>query len=87
MNITIRQESKEDYKGSEAIIEKAFKNEHYSDHKEHFLVARLRESDVFIPELSLVAELDGEIIGHIMLTKLSIENGATKNVSLALAPV
>lgn len=87
MNIKIRQENKKDYKASEAIIEKAFKDEEHSDHKEHFLVARLRESDVFVPELSLVAELNGEIIGHIMLTKLSIENGEDKNVSLALAPV
>ncbi len=68
MNIKIRQEKETDYKVSENLVEKAFKNAEYSDQKEHLLVAKLRKSDVFVPELSLVAELDGEIVGHIMLT-------------------
>ncbi len=87
MNIKIRQEKERDYKLSEKLVEKAFKNEDYSDHKEHLLVAKLRKSDIFIPELSLLAEVDGEIVGHIMLTKLTIENERNKYNSLALAPV
>ena len=87
MNIIIRQETEKDYKLSETVVEKAFKNAEHTDHKEHLLVAKLRKSDAFIPELSLVAELDGEIVGHIMLTKLLIENGGSKYDSLALAPV
>lgn len=38
-------------------------------------------------KLSLVAELNERIVGHIMLTKLLIENGDKKYNSLALAPV
>lgn len=87
MNINIRQETEKDYKSSEVVVEKAFKDEKYSDHKEQFLVAKLRKSDGFIPELCLVAEVDEEIIAHIMLTKISIENGEKKYESLALAPV
>ena len=87
MNIIIRQETEKDYKLSETVVEKAFKNAEHIDHKEHLLVAKLRKSDAFIPELSLVAELDGEIVGHIMLTKLLIENEGSKYDSLALAPV
>ncbi|WP_315118139.1 N-acetyltransferase [uncultured Clostridium sp.] len=87
MNITIRQETEKDYKLSEYTIEKAFENAEYSDHKEQFLVERLRKSEVFVPELSLVAEFDGEIVGHIMLTKLIIKNGVREYESLALAPV
>lgn len=87
MNIIIRQETEKDYKLSETVVEKAFKNAEHTDHKEHLLVAKLRKSDAFIPELSLVAELDGEIVGHIMLTKLLIENEGSKYDSLALAPV
>jgi predicted N-acetyltransferase YhbS len=67
MNITIRQEVAGDYKSSEIVIEKAFENAEHTDHKEQFLVARLRKSEVFIPELSLVAELDREIVGHVLL--------------------
>ncbi len=87
MNIDIRQETEKDYKISEFVVERAFKDEKYSDHKEHFLVAKLRKSDGFIPELSLVAVLGEEIIAHIMLTKIFIENGEKKYESLALAPV
>lgn len=76
-----------DYKRSEFVVEKAFENAEYSDYKEHFLVAKLRKSEAFIPELSLVIELDGEVVGNIMLTKLIIKNDENKEVSLALAPV
>jgi predicted N-acetyltransferase YhbS len=87
MNITIRQERESDYKQSEYVVEKAFENAEYSDHKEQFLVAGLRKSDAFIPELSLVAEHDGKVTGHIMLTRLHIMNGEKSYESLALAPV
>lgn len=87
MDIKIRQEKEEDYKFSENLVEKAFKNADYSDHKEHLLVEKLRKSDVFIPELSLIAELDGEAVGHIMLTKLTIESEENTYETLALAPV
>ncbi|MBB6218002.1 putative N-acetyltransferase YhbS [Anaerosolibacter carboniphilus] len=87
MNITVRQETAQDYKVTEFIVEKAFENAEYSDHKEQFLVARLRKSASFIPELSLVAELDGKTVGHIMLTKIFIQNEVKEYESLALAPV
>ncbi len=87
MNIIIRQETEKDYKFTEKVVEKAFKNEEHSDHREQFLVAKLRKSDVFVPELSLVAEINEEIVGHIMLTKLLITDGEKKYESLALAPV
>ena len=83
----IKQEKETDYRIIEDIIKKAFKDVEYSDHKEHILVARLRESDIFIPELSLVSEVDGNIVGHIMFTKLIIENEDFKHNSLALAPI
>lgn len=87
MNIKIRQEKEKDYKLSESVVARAFKHAEQTDHKEHLLVAKLRKSDIFIPELSLVAELDGEIVGHIMFTKLFIENEGNKYESLGLAPV
>ncbi|WKK67082.1 GNAT family N-acetyltransferase [Lutimonas zeaxanthinifaciens] len=85
--MTIRQETSKDYKDVFYLIEKAFRSEQYSDHKEQFLVERLRKSDAFIPELSLVAEVEGKIVGHILLTKLKIKNAADSFDSLALAPV
>lgn len=87
MNILIRQETTADHPAITQIIKSAFKTEPFSDQTEHLLVARLRKSEAFIPELSLVAELNGEIVGHILLTKIQIRNETESYESLALAPV
>lgn len=84
----IRQANSKDYKSVSTLLQLAFKEEIHSDHKEHFLVERLRQSSTFVPELSLVAELDNQIIGYILLTKIQIITPLSEEVSsLALAPV
>lgn len=83
----IRQEESCDFDSVFDLIEKAFKDEKFSDHKEQFLVERLRKSKAFIPELSIVAEIEGKIVGHILVTKLKIKNTTSEFKSLALAPV
>ena len=87
MELTIRKENAEDYKTVFNLIEKAFENEQMSDHKEQFLVEKLRRSKAFVPELSMVAETENKIVGHILLTKLKIKNAENEFDSLALAPV
>ena len=82
MKITIRQEEPEDFKEVFKVIESAFEPLQFSDHKEQFLVERLRKSNAFIPELSLVAEIENKIAGHILLTYISPQiNRAVKNKS------
>ncbi|WP_312922853.1 GNAT family N-acetyltransferase [Empedobacter brevis] len=87
MNIIIRKESENDHKIVFDLIKKAFENEVYSDHKEQFLVERLRKSVSFIAELALVAEVENKIVGYILLTKIVIGNNRKQTESLALAPV
>lgn len=58
-----------------------------SDHKEQFLVKRLRKSNAFIPELSIIAETENKIVGHIFLTNLKIKNEQDVFNTWALAPV
>ena len=53
------------------LKQKKFETEQ-SDGNEHNLVNSLRQSNAFIPELSLVCEINGQIVGHIMFTKLQI---------------
>lgn len=86
-DLIIRQETEKDFNTVFNLIEKAFQKEELSDHKEHFLVERLRKSTAFIPELSLVALIDETIVGHILLTKIKIRNKNNVFNSLALAPV
>jgi predicted N-acetyltransferase YhbS len=83
----IRQETEADYAAVFQLIKTAFQDMEYSDHKEQFLVEKLRKSAAFIPELSLVATADEQIIGFIILTKIHIDNGTQSFEALALAPV
>ncbi|MGY2614353.1 GNAT family N-acetyltransferase [Bacillus pretiosus] len=84
--VTIRQEQQSDYEKTEEVVQQAFLHEEFSDKTEHALVKRIRKCDAFIPELSIVA-VDEEIVGHIMLSKITIEQDGTSVESLALAPV
>src|SRR5690242_12436420 len=83
MQIIIRQERNDDINTVRELYTSAFAEE-----TEARLVDLLRSSDSFIPELSLVAEVDGKIAGHILFTKITIEgNGSSGAKSLALAPM
>lgn len=85
--ILIRKETTKDFSIVKQIIKFAFQTIEYSDQTEHLLVERLRNSDAYIPELSLIAELNGQLVGHIILTKIKIKNETMSFSSLALAPV
>lgn len=79
----IRQETPADRVAVEALVRAAFATAACSDGQEHALVARLRQSTAFIPELSLVAEQNGELAGYALFTKARV---GVRTV-LALAPL
>lgn len=55
---------------------------------ESTLIDAIRQSDIFITELSLVAETDQkEIIGHILFNPITIESEHKSVQALALAPM
>ncbi len=90
MNVNIRQETPNDYDATEQVVEQAFANAEFSDKKEHLLVSRIRNSEGFVPELSIVATESetNKLVGHILLSKIQIRKNDGKTVeSLALAPV
>ncbi len=87
MDLLIRREVPSDRKIIYSLIKDSFKDIEISDHQEQDLVERLRKSDAFVPELSLVAESNGEIIGYILLTIINIISDNDSHTSLALAPV
>lgn len=63
----IRREQSADYDAVYQVVKEAFANAEHTDGNEKNLVVELRKSKSFIPELSLVAVEDGEIVGHILL--------------------
>ena len=79
----IRQETQKDYETVGEVVKSAFESAEHSDGNELELVRALRKSQAFIPELSLVAEITGKIVGHIMFTKIRIGDAE----ELALAPL
>ena len=81
--VEIRQENKNDYEEIYNVVKTAFETAEHSDGNEQDLVVALRNSDSFIPELSLVAIKDNKIVGYILFTKIKIGN----NEELALAPL
>jgi len=87
MDVTVRRETEKDHEAVFELVRLAFENAEYGDHDEQYLVERLRRSQAFVPELSLVAESRGRIVGHIMLTELVIETEKGRVRSLTLAPV
>lgn len=86
-NLILRQENVSDIKSVYDLVENAFKNVVFSDKKEHYLVENLRTSDAFIPQLSIVAEWQKQLVGYCLLTKVQIVNESMVYDSLALAPV
>ncbi|MEK0315123.1 GNAT family N-acetyltransferase [Cohnella sp. 56] len=51
------------------------------------LADRIRGSAGLVPELSLVAERDGEIVGHMLISKAELVDGHAAEVTLVLAPI
>lgn len=81
--LKIRTETPQDYPAVYELVKAAFAQAEHSDGDEQNLVVRLRQSTIFVPKLSLVAELEGKLVGHIMFSQLKVGN----TTQLALAPL
>lgn len=81
--MNIRTEQPADQQAVYDVVKRAFETAAHRDGNEQDLVNALRDSDAFVPELSLVAEQGGKIVGHILFTKVQIGT----QQALALAPL
>ncbi len=80
--VKVRQENQSDTKAIAVVNKSAFGGE-----AEAQLVAVVRESKSFIPELSLVAEVGERIAGHILLFHAHLDRQGKQSEVLALAPM
>lgn len=71
-NIIIRRETPADYAAVENLTREAFWNVYRPGCLEHYVVHVLRSDPAFVPELDLVMEQDGQLIGHIMYMNAKI---------------
>ncbi len=79
--IRISPETAADYQDVVNINEQAFRQINEAQ-----LVEKVRKSDRYIPELSLIAKIDGVSIGHILFSYIDLV-GAEKFRVLGLAPM
>ena len=79
--LLIRPEREHDFDEIRSIVKTAFAGAEHSDGDEHNLIDRLRCSDEYIPELSLIAEANGKIVGYAMFSLINI--GIARAVALA----
>ena len=76
-DLTIRPERPADERAVDALTRDAFWDVFRPGCVEHYILHQLRKHPDFIPELSLVAEQNGGIVGHIAYSRAAIvqENG------------
>lgn len=87
-NFIVRQITEADYSTVYNLIKTAFETAEHRDGDEQDFAVNLRDGDNYIPELDLVAERDGDLIGHIMFTKTYVTqpDGSRYN-TLMVAPL
>ena len=68
----IRLEQPKDWREVEYLTREAFWNVYRPGCQEHFVLHQYRNDPAFVPELDLVMEEDGHIIGHVMFSKAEI---------------
>lgn len=86
-SILIRQEEKNEHHKVEEIVLKAFWNKHHLGCNEHLLVHKMRNSDVYLPQLSRVAVVENEIVGVICFVKTMLQNGNRTKEIVTFGPL
>lgn len=74
--ILVREEAESDADTIRQVTIAAFQPLEISSHTEHFIVDALRTAGALT--LSLVAEVDGRVVGHIAFSPLTISDGSTR---------
>jgi len=73
LDISIRSEAGADIEAITGVTEAAFRTLEVSNQTEHFIIAALRAAGALT--ISLVAELDDSVIGHIAFSPVTISDG------------
>lgn len=73
MKLTIRDETRCDIEAITTVTKAAFENHPISQGTEQFIITALREAGALT--VSLVAELDGQVVGHVALSPVTMSDG------------
>lgn len=86
-NMVIRKEEETDYHKTEQLVLDAFWNKYRPGCIEHLLVHKLRDSEVYLPELSRVAAVGDEVVGVICYVRALLEKEEQKKEILLFGPL
>ncbi|MBR5342754.1 MAG: N-acetyltransferase [Oscillospiraceae bacterium] len=81
-NIVIRRERESDHRAVEYLVRESFWNVYRPGCLEHFVIHRLRDDPAFVPELDLVMEKDGALIGQNMFMRAVIRADDGRDVPI-----
>lgn len=72
MMITFRREKEQDHRAVEELVRESFWNVYRPGCLEHYVLKHLRNDPDFVPELDVVMEKDGELIGQNIFVRAHI---------------
>lgn len=85
--LIIRNINEKDYYDVEYLTKRAFWNINMPGCDEHYFVHRIWSDEAYIPEISFLAELNGEIVGAILYTKSRVETDNGSVDTLTFGPL
>lgn len=86
--LVIRNERPEERREVEELVRESFWNVYRPGCLEHFVLHRLRDDPAFVPELDLVMEKDGRIIGQNMFMRAVIKtDGGGELPIMTMGPI
>jgi putative acetyltransferase len=83
--VRVRPEAPADRPAIRSVVLEAFRADDHPEPPEADLIDALRDSDAWLPELSMVAERDGEVVAHALLSRVTV--GPDARPALSLGPV
>ncbi len=83
MKITIRPEIEAEHLAVEVLTREAFWNLYRPGCDEHYTTHRIRRHEDFLPDLTFVAEVNGEVVGSIIYTRSWVVNAFGERVETA----
>ena len=86
MSLIIRREEEKDHRAVEELTREAFWNVYHPGATEHLIVHQLRNKKHVIKDLNLVAEADGQLVGHILYVASEITADGIRLPSLTFGP-
>ena len=81
-NLNIRLENETEYREVENLVRESFWNVYRPGCLEHFVLHELRKNPDFVPELDLILEKDGKIIGQNMFMRAVIRSDDDRKIPI-----